>query len=54
MKSLKIIVYDNGKEIENINISISKSYIFYSDTHLEIMMYSKEEILKEIELRLQK
>ena len=52
MKSLKIIVYDDGKEIEDINISISKSYIFYSDVHPEVMMYSKEEVLKEIEVRL--
>ena len=52
MKSLKIIVYDGGKEIEEISISVSESYIFYSDIHPEIMMYSKEELLKEIQSRL--
>ena len=49
MKSLKIIVYDNGKEVDEINISISKSYIYYTDLHPEIMHYSKEEVLKELE-----
>ena len=54
MKSLEIFVYDDGKQIEDINISLSETYIFYSDRHPEIMMASKEEILKEIEARLEK
>lgn len=52
MKSLKIIIYDDGKEIEEISIAASESYIFYSDIHPEMAMFSKEELLKEIGTRL--
>lgn len=52
MKNLKIIIYDNGKKIEEINISISKFYIFYSDKHPEIMMHSKDGVIEEIKSRL--
>ena len=52
MRCLTIFVYDDGKEIEEIGIAVSNTYVFYSDIHPEMAMFSKEEVLKEIELRL--
>lgn len=52
MKSIKIFVYDDGTEIEDITITLSKSYIFYSNLHPEMMQFSKKDVMKEIESRL--
>ena len=52
MKTIRMIVYNNGIEVEDITITHSESYIFYSNLHPEIMQYSKKDVIKEIESRL--
>ena len=52
MKTIKIFVYENDNEVEDISIVLSKSYIFYSNLHPEIMQFTKKDVMKEIESRL--